>query len=823
MHRSHIPSIRQHAVQTAVFSLALAGNLALSPLAVWAGESTAGLAEKEIQRRAVIIEEQVVLFPEAEKLLRKGETAAALKIYEDAFNALPDIPMAQEARTVALDGYIRAGLTRSKELMDGGDYPAASALLTKLDNPKIAQGNRKVASLKRRLADVDRYPPALTPQHIENVAQVKKLLFLANSQRETGQYDKAISTYEDVLRRDPYNTAAREGMEKVEQAKAGYYETARNHGRSKMLNDVNATWENQVPLRASNISGLFGGQADAAAVARIKGSREVIQQKLRDLKIAQIDFSGAALEEVVEYLRLRSRDLDPQGKGIDFVLRTPAETQSRLISLSLKDVPIEEVLRYVCDMAGLTFRVEEYAVMLLSAADDSGVIISKSYRVPPDFISSAPMGNAAPTASADPFASTTAPTGGIQIRRMGAQEFLQSYGVSFPEGTSANYSPTTNMLVVRNTAKGLEIVDMLVEQAFGRSPKQVVIEVKLLEISNNRLTELGYDWLLDDFGTIGNKVGLAGGTAGNAQDANSYLTQNFPFQKPTSPTTTTAVGENPITAGLRSSADLNKNSIDAILVGTRESVSNRSPGAFAVSGVLTDPQFQGVIRALDQKKGVDLTAQPSVVTRSGQKATLEITRELIYPTEFDPPQIPTNIGANNNDDILIDPITGLPILGTLPSIPVTPTTPTTFTMRKTGVVLEVEPVISEDGRTVDLSITPEFTDFAGFVNYGSPIRSLNNGDFQELTPNLIYQPVFDTKKIVTAVKVWDGATVVLGGLVADREEVINDKVPILGDIPFIGRFFKSDAKQRISRQTVFFVKVRVVDPSGARINPDAND
>lgn len=815
MYRPNIPSIRQHAVQTAVFSLALAGNLALAPLTAKAGESTAGLAEKEIQRRAVIIEEQIVLFPEAEKLLKKGDTAAALKIYEDAFQTLPDVPMAQEARAEALNGYITAGLTRAKELMDAGDYPAAKAILEKLDSPKIAKGNRKIAALKRRLADVDRYPPALTPQHVANVAEVTKLLHLANSQRETGQYDKAISTYEEVLRLDPYNTAARTGMEQVERHKSQYFETARNHGRIKMLNDVNAAWENPVPR--ANISNLFGDQG--GTMANVKGGRESIQQKLRDLRIAQIDFSGAAVEEVIEYLRLRSRDLDPTGKGVDFVVRTSSEQQSKTISLNLKDVPIEEVLRYVCDIAGLSYRVEEYAVQLMAAADNSAVIISKTYRVPPDFISSAPVGNAAATTQADPFAAAPAATSGIQIRRMGAQEFLQSYGVDFPEGTAANYSPTTNMLVVRNTAKNIEIVDMMVEQAFGRSPKQVVIEVKMLEISNNQLHELGYDWLLDSFGTVNDKVGVGGGTTGNAQDANSFLTRDFPFQKPTGPTTTTAVGENPITAGLRSSGDLGRNTVDSLLVGAAPPATGRSPGTFAVSGVLTDPQFQGVIRALDQKKGVDLTAQPSVVTRSGQKATLEITRELIYPTEFDPPQIPTNIGG----EILIDADTGEIIPGVLPPIPVTPTTPTTFMTRKTGVILEVEPVISEDGRTVDLSITPEFTEFAGFVNYGTPIRTISDGDIMELTPNLIYQPIFDNKKIVTAVKVWDGATIVLGGLVSDREEVINDKVPILGDVPFIGRFFKSNVKQRTSRQTVFFVKVRVVDPSGARINPTMTD
>ena len=99
---------------------------------------------------------------------------------------------------------------------------------------------------------------------------------------------------------------------------------------------------------------------------------------------------------------------------------------------------------------------------------------------------------------------------------------------------------------------------------------------------------------------------------------------------------------------------------------------------------MTDPSFQVVIRALNQKKGVDLLSAPKVTTRSGQKAIIEIIREFRYPTEFDPPQIPQNFGGGGGGG-----------LGTtqINSFPVTPTTPTTFETRNTGVTLEVEPVV----------------------------------------------------------------------------------------------------------------------------------
>ena len=163
-------------------------------------------------------------------------------------------------------------------------------------------------------------------------------------------------------------------------------------------------------------------------------------------------------------------------------------------------------------------------------------------------------------------------------------------------------------------------------------------------------------------------------------------------------------------------------------------------------------------------------------------------------------------------------------------------------MRKTGVLIEVEPVISEDGRTIELTISPELTEFEGFVNYGSPINKpasssvlplqlgasatgatsyipISQGE-QLITPNYILQPVFKVQKVVTGVKIYDGATVVLGGAKIEKRTLVEDKVPILGDLPFVGRFFKSNANQAETKNIIIFVTVEVVDPSGQRINRD---
>ena len=220
------------------------------------------------------------------------------------------------------------------------------------------------------------------------------------------------------------------------------------------------------------------------------------------------------------------------------------------------------------------------------------------------------------------------------------------------------------------------------------------------------------------------------------------------------------------------------------------------------------------MRGLAQSKGADMVTRPSIVTRSGQRASIDITRDFPYPTEYDPPEIPQDGGAFGGFGV-----GG----GAPPSFPVTPAHPTSFEVRNVGTRLEVEPIVGQDNYTVELNLSPEFSQFEGFINYGTPILTNGTnllGEFQSvpLSENKILQPVFRTLRENTSVVVWDGATVVIGGLIEDRNTIMEDKVPLFGDIPFLGRLFKTKGNDRIKRAVIFFVKVNIIDPSGRRIN-----
>jgi general secretion pathway protein D len=294
---------------------------------------------------------------------------------------------------------------------------------------------------------------------------------------------------------------------------------------------------------------------------------------------------------------------------------------------------------------------------------------------------------------------------------------------------------------------------------------------------------------------------------------------NFPF---VDPATGQPIGQNPVTSGNRSgNFAVSANALDALLVPGLGQTLGVAPSMFGLAGVFTNPQFQVVIHALNQKKGVDLLSAPSVTTKSGQRAIIEVIRELRYPRTYTPPQVPS-IGSTTNTNNNVVPVV------------VTPTTPQDWETRNTGVTLEVEPVVGGDATTIDLNLIPQVVEFEGFINYGSPINAVGvntvggaNGIAVSvpvtLTENVINQPVFSTRKVTTSVSVYDGQTVVLGGLMREDVQKTEDKVPIIGDIPLVGRAFRTNTEQHTKKNLVIFVTAKIITPAGIPLNEEEEE
>jgi general secretion pathway protein D len=136
-----------------------------------------------------------------------------------------------------------------------------------------------------------------------------------------------------------------------------------------------------------------------------------------------------------------------------------------------------------------------------------------------------------------------------------------------------------------------------------------------------------------------------------------------------------------------------------------------------------------------------------------------------------------------------------------------------------GQVLDVVPFVSADGYTIQLNLVPTFTEFLGYdLEVSRQFRTVVQGLPVQDTP----LPRFRVRQVATTAVVWDGQTVVLGGLISENVKKIREKVPVLGDIPFFGRLFRSEAADSSKKNLIIFVTPTIIDPAGNRIHSPDN-
>ncbi len=825
--------------RTAVSLMAVAATM---PLTVsTANAQYSGVAQREIIRRQAAVADADKLFLEGREAYAKADFQQAVDKYRGAISILPDASTLADRRQSYTEHLSDASVALAQQFRKTGKYEEARTLLDGVLSPDIDPNNFAAKQEMGYLDDPIRTNPALDYEHTKDIDEVRRTLYMAQGNFDLGKFDAAKQNYEDVIRVDPYNSAARRGMEKIAATKSDYYRAAYDQTRAELLMQVDQAWELSVPASLPNFDPTpdnSGGDGGGVAY---------ITEKLRRIVIPRIDFEDTTVEEAIDFLRMRSveldtLELDPDKKGVNFVIRRPRPTAVggagdaldaasgdggllgggdpgalRINELRLRNVPLAVALKYIGDATKLRYKVDDFAVTLVPQTETGEDLFTRTFRVPPDFAASiAAGGGDASAAVDDPFADTTGGGGGGITARPPIIELLKKSGINFADGTAATLGASGSLLVT-NTPSELDKIEQLVDTYRGQEPKQVKITTKFVEISQENNDELGFDWIVSPFGLNADNLFGSGGTIGNG---GSRTASDFNTGVGTVP----GIGAsgnvtNIVTGGLRSGdQSINRNNIDSILNNPNRTAqtANVAPGILGLTGFFSDGQVQVIMRGLAQKKGTDLMTAPSVTARSGQKATIEVIREFIYPTEYEPPELPNSVGTTSTTSL-----GGLGGLGgsSSSSFPVTPATPTAFETKNTGVTLEIEPTIGENDFVIDLRFLPEIVEFEGFINYGSPIQTsgqdaLGNPTTTVITENRIEMPVFSKRSVNTSLTIYDGYTVAVGGLMREDVQNVEDKVPILGDIPIIGRLFQTKGENRIKSNLIIFVTAQIIDATG---------
>ena len=457
------------------------------------------------------------------------------------------------------------------------------------------------------------------------------------------------------------------------------------------------------------------------------------------------------------------------------------------VTFSARYITLYNALKIITSVSGLKWRIDGDVVMIVPIDWDPATIEIRMYPVEPTFIERVKM-----TSSSLPTTTTRGGREVTEIEKGGTSDTVgdlkanfEQMGVKFPKGSSINYNPGIGKVIVGNTADNLATFEKLLAE-LNVVPLQVEIEAKFVEVNETDLYEAGLEWLLTDNWEMLSK-----------KNSNPYapMTSNPRIQMNANS------ADGGFTKGLNFLGDSSGQA-------TPMAGGKGSMGSIAsIAGVLTNPDLTAILHALEQNGNADLLSAPKVTARSGEAALIKVVTEFIYPTTFEVQG--GQIGANTSG-------TGA---NTANIIQETTVVPQDFATREVGVILEVTPEVSQDGNMISLTMKPKVVTEPIWFQYGSTVRRAD-GSTQTLN---MPQPFFQVRAIETKISIYDGATVAMGGLITESVDKVNDKIPVLGDIPFIGALFRSKSEKSVKRNLLIFVTAKLVDPAGHLIRNQATE
>jgi general secretion pathway protein D len=579
-------------------------------------------------------------------------------------------------------------------------------------------------------------------------------------------------------------------------------EKARDLSNLERRREVREAWNNIYPKSGTTVGGIEITGAMTASPAY------ALEKKLQKTVIPQVDFSGADLETIRRALISLSRTYDPEAAkgGVNFVVSTDV-TNPQPVTLRLRQTSLAEVVRYISQIAGVKARITDIGVTFGPLVEKSPELNSQNFTVSPSFFKGADgkedVGTAEPRGAAGSSAAAGSDGGGKN-----EQKKLEDLGVVFPTGAYAVYNQKTSQLKVVNNQEMLDLIGQLISAAEEQT-LLIQVGVRLVEINQLDLDSI----------TVNSTLGGSGINLLSPVPV-GFLTNGTGK----TPSASTQRGVNAQLNQIQGVGLLPNNTLQSflqsgVLAGTNQTSSYALNTMDLGGTILNGMQFRTLITAVSQKNSANVLANPSIILKRGQKGVIEVAQEFKYVKEYSDPQssirtlIPAGGGAVN---------TGIPgpetVIGSFPSqisdpVPI-------------GVKMGVKPDVTGDNSRVLLELEPSFVDFEGFINYGTPIYSAfaasTYGTQTLILTNNIQQPVFIRRDLtLPAVEVSDGYTLLLGGLLREDIQKIDEKVPLIGDIPIFGRAFQGKTEQAIKKNTLIFVTPRILDVSGQPLNPTA--
>ena len=594
------------------------------------------------------------------------------------------------------------------------------------------------------------------------------------------RYDSARNRLERVLLIDPFNTEAMDMLALI-------YDRLYNIGRNRS-DEVEKfwlgrnMWEWAEPIETVQVDTTLNRSAEV----RERGASD-LYNRLERIVFPSVPLKNSTVKDVINYLNEKSRLYDKENKeGVTIIDNLPPEVKRRKVSLELGAMPLLDIIRYFSMASGLSYGFRDNRVVF----GNVDTLSTEYFPVRGDIIAEiidsqttkptssglkgpeesggdgAPLDNKEPAEETEAPAETAAPaeSGDSENQRISAalKAYFAARWVTFENGANIIYSPRGERLMVRNTPENLRRMDALLRQLNALDQPMIMVEAKLIELTDTNLNELGFEWAFSAQRTKDNgwKLGTNDPTRhGNAEGMFRVIKDLKIFPN---------FGEKIF------GSDLN---VDMSLS----------------------------VNAVAQNRKAEVLSSPRILSISGPKtpAKIQMTEKTYFITEWEEPDVEVEDGniSIDTEDPEWDEAVDL------------------------GVTFEVTPVVESDNYLITLNnIKPVFLSHVGdytknmtyVITTRAPDGTITNQKSRTVEMRM---PEFARREMTTSVSIYDGETVLIGGMADNEVTARDDKWPILGDIPLIGNLFRDQQNNVRNTSLLIFISARLVNAKGEPWDP----
>jgi len=386
-----------------------------------------------------------------------------------------------------------------------------------------------------------------------------------------------------------------------------------------------------------------------------------------------VDFMDVGLDYVMDFLS--------EATNVNIIPGNGVKLSEKKVTIKVKDMPLESLLKYIFRNQGLTYRIEKNAVWVDTLDNmDNETSETRMYFLDQGLVMFTEFSGATGGAKGGVG-------GGAAISKIKTIKDILEHAVAWPSDSKINLDERTGALIVTNTPSNLKIIEDILYN-LDIDATQILVEARFIEVNITNLSELGVNLSLDSPWAV-TKQKVSG-------TENGAVTQ---ISAPSSSKFSTFTG----------SPDEGLN--------------------LTYQGILTRPQFSAVLHALDKKTNLKTLSAPRITTLNNQTATIEIADEFVYPTRYEPTLVKEDL---NGDGDFLDTISGVKETRFV-------NVPQGFETRSIGILLHVTPSVGKGKETITLALNPEVSEAtANAFEYSGEVK-LPKFTTRNLSTNIVVQ------------------------------------------------------------------------------------